>query len=187
MGFKENLLKKVQIDALAKTVIDAYGPPDSGGRIDKDVMRQLLDLGGFQAIKERDLDLYILEGNKTKGKILVLDNDLAIYHTSAADVGMRKSPVVKEMLTIRSIIKILNDKDVVVSKKDSSVRTVQNRCLDMLDLSFAASDIDALAREMPQLRVQDYIKEVNEDFTEVPFVPLSDVWEEGLGDLFEDS
>ena len=147
MSFKENLLKKIRIDTLAETVIDAYGPPGSGGRIDKDVMRLLLDIGGFQTLKERDLDLYILEGDETKGKILVLDNDLAVYHTSAADVGMRKSPVVKEMLTISSIKKILNDKDVVLSKKDISVRTVQNRCLDMLDLSFTASDIDALARE----------------------------------------
>ena len=147
MGYKENFLEKIRIDTVAKKVIDSIGPPGSGGRIDKDVMRQLLDSGGFQAIKERDLDLYILEGDETKGKILVLDNDLAIYHTSAADVGMRKSPVVKEMITIRSIIKILNDKDVVLSKKEASVKAVQSRCIDMLDLSFTASDIDALARE----------------------------------------
>ncbi len=49
------------------------------------------------------------------------------------------------------------------------------------------SQIDALARKMPQLRVEEYIKQVNDDFTEVSFVPLSDVWEEGLGDLFGDS
>jgi proteasome assembly chaperone (PAC2) family protein len=49
------------------------------------------------------------------------------------------------------------------------------------------SRIDELARKMPQLGVRDYVNEVNEGFTEMPFVPLSDVWEEELGYLFEDS
>jgi len=46
--------------------------------------------------------------------------------------------------------------------------------------------IDRLAHTMPELGVGDYMEEVNKDFTEMPFVPLSHVWEEALGDLFED-
>ena len=147
MGFKENLLKKIRIDALAQKVIDSMGPPDSGQRIDKEIMKQLLGMGAYTAIGERDLELYILEGDETIGKILVLDNDLAIYHTSAADVGLRKSPTVKEMISIRNIKKILTDADVVMSKKAISVKTVQKECIDLLDLSFEASDIQALATD----------------------------------------
>ena len=44
MSFKENLLKKIQIDALAKRVISSLGPPDSGMRIDKEAMRSLLEM-----------------------------------------------------------------------------------------------------------------------------------------------
>jgi proteasome assembly chaperone (PAC2) family protein len=49
------------------------------------------------------------------------------------------------------------------------------------------SQIDELATKMPQLGVRDYLEKVNEDFTERSFLPLSGVWEEELGDLFEGS
>jgi len=48
------------------------------------------------------------------------------------------------------------------------------------------SKIDHVARTMPGLGVRDYMEEVNQDFTEVRFEPLSAVWEEALRDLFED-
>ncbi|RJQ60755.1 MAG: hypothetical protein C4530_07035, partial [Desulfobacteraceae bacterium] len=113
MPFKENLLKKMKIDDLAQEIIGAYGPPGSGQRIDMEKAKQLLDMGGFRSFRERDLDLRILEGEESDGRILVLDNDLAIYRTSAADIALRKSPNVKEMVSIRNIKKILNDSDVV--------------------------------------------------------------------------
>jgi proteasome assembly chaperone (PAC2) family protein len=48
------------------------------------------------------------------------------------------------------------------------------------------SKIEQLAR-MPQLGVRDYLKKINEDFTDRTFEPLSQVWEEALGDILEDS
>jgi proteasome assembly chaperone (PAC2) family protein len=48
------------------------------------------------------------------------------------------------------------------------------------------SQIERLARTMPQLEVRSYMEKMREDFTERPFVPLSEVWEEGLEDLFDD-
>lgn len=48
------------------------------------------------------------------------------------------------------------------------------------------SRIDHIARAMPQLEVRAYMEQVSRDFTEVSFVPLSDVWEEELGRLLED-
>jgi len=147
MGFKDNLIKKIQIDTLAREVTDTIGSPGSGQRMDKEIMVRLLGAGSFRPVKERDLDLYILEGDETEGRFLVLDNDLAIFHTSVADIAMRKSPYIKEMVSIRNIKKILTDTDVVESKKEASVKTVQQLCIDALDLSFTASDIDELAKD----------------------------------------
>ena len=147
MSFKENLLKKIKIDRMSKVVINSIGPPDSGTKIDKETMRKLLEMGPYKFRQERDLELYIKEAEEGIEKILVLDNDLAIYKTTVEDVGLRKSPVVKEMLSIRNVIKILNDKDVVVSKKEESLKTIQNELIEMIDLSFNKSDIEEIEKD----------------------------------------
>ncbi len=147
MSFKENLLKKIEINQLARDVRKTIGPADGSLRLDKEIMTRLLELGGYPSFKERDLTLYKLEGDIDHGRFLVLDNDLAIYQTAVADIGLRKSPTVKEMLTFRNIKKILSDTDVVLSRKEESLRTIQNECIDQLDLHFDASDIDDLAKE----------------------------------------
>jgi proteasome assembly chaperone (PAC2) family protein len=49
------------------------------------------------------------------------------------------------------------------------------------------AEIEALENKLPQLKVREYIQELARDFTELPFVPLDEVWERELGDLFEDS
>lgn len=128
-------------------MLNSIGPPDSGRKVDKQTMRSLLEMGSYQFIQERDLDLYILQEDADLKRILVLDNELAIYKTTVEDIVLRKSPIVKEMLNIRNIIKILNDKDVVVSKKEKSVKTIQEECIDMLDLSYDASDIEEIEKD----------------------------------------
>ena len=147
MSFKENLLKKIKIDKMAIKVINSLRPPDSGRKFDKQTMRSLLEMGSYQFIHDRDLDFYILQENDGLKRILVLDNGLAIYNTTVEDVVLRKSPTVKEMLNIRNIIKILNDKDVVISKKEKSVKTIQKECIDMIDLSYNASDIEEIEKD----------------------------------------
>ena len=145
MSFKENLLKKIEIDRLAAKVITSLGPVDSGRKVDKEAKRTLLEIAGYTHRKERDLDLYLEDDTAEKGYILVLDNDLTIYDTSIEDVIIRKSPYVKDMISIRNIVKILNDKDVVISKKEESLKHVQQACIETLDLSYNASDISDLA------------------------------------------
>ena len=147
MSFKENLLKKIEIDKMSKTVIESIGPPDSGCKVDKETMRRLLEISPYKFKKVRDLDLYIQEVDTGSNKILVLDNDLAIYNTTTEDVALRKSPTVKEMFSIRNIIKILNDTDVVVSKKEESVKTIQKECIDTIDLSFEESYIEEIEKD----------------------------------------
>ena len=46
--------------------------------------------------------------------------------------------------------------------------------------------INELDKELPQLNVEEYMEKLSSEFTERPFMPLSDVWERGLRDLFDD-
>jgi proteasome assembly chaperone (PAC2) family protein len=46
--------------------------------------------------------------------------------------------------------------------------------------------IDQVAQAMPELNVRAYLEEVDREFTERPFEPLSDVWEEELRNLLDD-
>lgn len=147
MSFKENLLKKIEIDKMAEQVIASMGPPESGRKIDKTIMRSLLEMTDYTFKRKRDLDLYVEDVDAEKARILVLDNDLAIYNTSIYDVAMRKSPTVKEMMNPYNIIKILKDTDVVISKKAASVSTIQKECIAKLNLFFDASDIDEIAKD----------------------------------------
>jgi hypothetical protein len=147
MPFKENLLKKIQINQLSRKILPSIGPAESGLKLDKDAMRNLLEMGPYQYRKERDLDLYIEQPDDGQSIILVLDNELPIYKTTVEDVVMRKSPYTKEMLNIRNIIKILKDSDVKISRKDASVKIVQKKCIDRLDLTYKESDIAAMAKE----------------------------------------
>ena len=147
MSFKENLLKKIQINQLARKVLASFGPPESGSKIDKDAMRRILEMSPYRYQKERDLDLYIQDLAGETSKILVLDNELPIYRTTVEDVAIRKSPYTKEMLKIRNIIKILKDSDVKMSRKEESLKIVQQECIDGLDLTYDAADIESIAKE----------------------------------------
>ena len=147
MSFKDNLLKKIEIDAFAARVTASIGPPASGKKVDREAMRKLLEMGGYAYNRERDLDLYIREGDDGLDQIVVLDNELALYRTSPQDVVMRKSPTVKEMVSVRNAIKILKDSDVVVGRREATVKMIQKACLENLDLSYDASDIDALVSD----------------------------------------
>ncbi len=147
MAYKDNLLKKIEIDRLVRSIAGAIGPVESGKRIDPTQLAQLMTFFPWSRRQERDLELFMEVDGAAKTRILVLDNDLTIYQTSVEDVVLRKSPTVKEMISIRNAIKILNDKDVVISKKAASLKTIQEICIGELDLRFTASDIDGLAED----------------------------------------
>lgn len=147
MSFKKNLLKKIKIDKMCRQVMASIGPIDSGRKINKKIMRELLEMADYTYKRKRDLDLYIEDVDTEKTRIMVLDNDLAIYNTSVYDVAMRKSPTVKEMMNPFNVVKILKDTDVVISKKEVSIKTIQQECIAKLNLSFNASDIDEIAED----------------------------------------
>lgn len=145
MSFKENLLQKIKIDRLAGKIRLTIGPAAGERRLDAALMRQLLAESPLEKKTVRDLELYLTDADT--GLILVLDNELAFYKTSMDDVALRKSPTVKEMISIRNAIKILNDQDVIVDKKEASLERVHKMCLDRLDLSHTQADIASIAQE----------------------------------------
>jgi len=46
--------------------------------------------------------------------------------------------------------------------------------------------IEEMAEENSDLDIEGYLKRLNEAFTEMPFLPLDDVWAQGLQGLFDD-
>ncbi len=165
MSFKENLLKKIEIDKLTNEILNSVGPPGSERKIDKEAMKRLLEKGPYRYQRERDLDLYVKEVDSGRGKILVLDNELPIYDTTIEDVAMRKSPYIKEMVSIRKAIKILKDSDVKISTKEASLKTIQKECIEILDLSFNESDIRKIEADGAKSLERDYAAGVIECLT----------------------
>lgn len=147
MGFKENILKKIRFDQLHKTIVNSLGPPDSDRRLDKEAMARLLKYSTYKATQVRDLELYVKPDSGDPPTILLLDNELKIYKTTPEDVALRKSPTVKEMVSIRNAIKILNDKDVVISRGRDTADAVHTELVAALDLSFTVADLDALVAD----------------------------------------
>jgi hypothetical protein len=147
MGFVENLRRKIDIDRKVDRVLSQWGPSGSGRRIDTGLVKELLENGPFSHEQTRDLELYFLgkSGETGKQRILVLDNELPIFETTVEDVAMRRSPLIKEMVSIRNAIKILNDKDITVSKREDSLERIQKMLIGSLDLSFTPSDIEQIA------------------------------------------
>jgi len=144
MSFSERLKKKILIDSLTRSVLSSMGPPGSGARLDKDAMRGLLDMASYAAVRERNMDLYVRD-EPGKKRILVLDNELPIYSgTTLQDVLLRKSPSLKEMISIRNAIRILSDKDVVTHRRQDSVAFIRSACFEGLDLSFGRPDVEAI-------------------------------------------
>jgi hypothetical protein len=148
MSFKENLKKKMLIDRISKNVAQTIGPPGVSRKVDKESMQRLLSLSPFISEKRRDLDLYFRELDEGTGEVLVLDNELPLYgNTTLDDVTLRKSPELKEMISIRNIIKILSDSDILMCKGREALRHVQDRALELLDLRYKQRDIEEMADE----------------------------------------
>ena len=126
-------------------------------------MRKLLLLSPFVKETRRDLELYFRELTPGIGEILVLDNAIPLYgETTLDDVALRKSPDLKEMVSIRNIIKILNDSDVLMCKGREALRHVRDQALGLLDLrideagvqEIVDDGVDALGRNEPEAVIE---------------------------------
>jgi len=78
------------------------------------------------------------------------------------------------MRRINYMLKTRFDLDALVRRGQHLLRSMEEK-------------IAELEEEAPQLGVREYLAHISEAFTEVPFNPLGDVWEEELRRLFDDS
>jgi hypothetical protein len=147
MSFQENLLRKIELEGLASQVIGAMGTEQARHPINKEAMRNLLELSPYQYQRERDLDIYVKPGEGELKMILVLDNELPIFRSTIKDVVTRRSPRTLEMWKFRTIRNILVDSDIKTSTRSKSVETVLRDAVAQLDLSYTDKDIEDLARE----------------------------------------
>lgn len=165
MSFKENLLDKIEIDRLTKNVRNTLGQPGTDRKIDREAMRNLMERLDFSRRDERDMELYVREGESETRDILVLDNDIPLYRTTVPDVLLRKSPTTKEMISFKNAVKILSDKDVVVSRREETLERVHGECVATLDLTFGASDLEEIADEGAASLENGYAEGVQEALT----------------------
>jgi hypothetical protein len=145
MSFKENLLRKIEIDRLAARVIASCGTAQARRPVDKEAMRRLLEMSPYKYQRERELDLYVKPVEGELKMILVLDNELPIFRSTIKDVVVRRSPLTLELWSIRTIRNILVDSDIKVSVNGESVETVRRDVVAELDLTYTDADIKDLA------------------------------------------
>jgi hypothetical protein len=164
MTFKENLKGKIKLDRLLRKLVSTIAEPPGQRRLDKILTQELLDMTDFEHKEVRDLHLYVrpLEGEIME--VLVLDNELPIYHTTVDDAALRKSPWVKEMFSIRNIKKIMNDQDVVASKGVESLKRIHANALALLDLTYTRDDLAFLVEDARQALEQKSITQIQESF-----------------------
>ena len=148
MSFKENIKAKIKLDRLLEKLVSTIREPPGRWWLDRVLTQELLDTTDLEHKKVRDLHLYKrpLEGGIME--VLVFDNELAIYHTSEADVALRKNPYWQEMVSIRNIRKIMNDKDVIISKGKESLKRLHANALALLDLSYTRGDLALLLEDV---------------------------------------
>ena len=109
MSFKENLKTKIKLDGLLYKINTTIRETPGQRRLDKRLTQELIDMTDFEYKKVRDLPLYVRPFEDETMEVLVLDNELPIYHTTVDDVALRKSPEWKEMFSIKNIKRIMND------------------------------------------------------------------------------
>ena len=184
MSFKENLKTKIKLDRLLQKLVSTIKEPPEKWWVDKVLTQELLDMTDLEHKKFRNLHLYIrpLEGGIME--VLVFDNELPIYHTSVADVALRKSPRWQEMFSIRNIKKIMNHHDVLVSEGKESLKRLHANALAKLDLTYTRDDLALLLEDARSGLERGYIKEIRESFD--LFLELLDFQPVSLGVLEQD-
>ena len=162
MSFKDNLKDKINLDRLLQKLIATIKEPPGRRWVDKVLIRKLLDMTDFRPEKIRDLQLYVRPLKGEIKEVLVLDNELPLYHTTVADVVLRKSPHWKEIVSLRNIRKIMYNQDVIISQGKDSLKHLHASALALLDLTYTRDDLTLLLEDARQGMGQKSIEQVRE-------------------------
>jgi hypothetical protein len=177
MSFRKNLKGKIKLDRLLQKLVATIREPPGKRWVDKVLTQELLEMTDLEYKKVRDLHLYIRSLEGAIIEVLVLDNELPIYHTTVDDVALRKSPYWQQIFSIRNIRKIMNDQDVVISKGKQSLKRLHANALALLDLSYTRDDLALLLEDARRGLEQKSIAEIQESldlfFTLLDFQAVS--------------
>jgi len=184
MSFKENLKAKINLDRLLHKLVSTIREPPGKRWLDKVLTQELLDMTDLKHEKVSYHHLYIrpLEGEIME--VLVFDNELPIYHTTVADVALRKSPYWQQMFSIKNIRKIMNDQDVIISKGKESLKRLHANAIALLDLTYTRDDLTLLLEDARQGLDQKSFAQIQESFD--LFFELLDFQPVHLGVLEQD-
>jgi hypothetical protein len=164
MSFKENLKTKIKLDRLLQKLVSTIREPPGQRWLDKVLTQELLDMTDLEQQKVRDLQLYVRPLDGEIMEVVVFDNELAIYHTTVADVALRRSPNWQEMFSIKNIKKIMNDHDVIISKGKESLKRLHANALARLDLTYTRDDMALLLEDVRQALEQKSLAQIEESF-----------------------
>jgi len=162
MPFKENLKAKIQADGLLRKLVSTMKEPPAKWWVDRVLIQELVEMTDFEHKKLRDLHLYTHPLEDETMEVLVFDNELAIYHTTPADVALRKSPLWQEMISIRNIKKIMNHNDVLVSKGKESLKRLHANALARLNLTYTRDDLSVLLEDARNGLERESIEKIQE-------------------------
>jgi hypothetical protein len=164
MSFKENLRAKIKLDSLLQKISATIRETPGQRRLDKRSTQELIDMTDLEYKKVRDLNLYVRPSEGEIMEVLVLDNELPIYHTTVEDVALRKSPEWKEMFSIKNIKRVMNDQDVIVSKGKDSLKRIYDSAVALLDLTYTRDDLAELVADGRQALEQKSLEKIEESF-----------------------
>jgi len=162
MSFKENLKTKVKLDRLLLKLVSTIKEPPGRWWLDKDLTRELLDMTDFEHRKVSNLHLYVRPLKGEIMEVVVFDNELPIYHTTVADVALRKSPYWQQMFSIRNIRKIMNHHDVLVSEGKESLKRLHANALALLELTYTEDDLALLLEDARRSLERKSIEQIQE-------------------------
>ncbi|MCF8144666.1 MAG: hypothetical protein K9N21_12185 [Deltaproteobacteria bacterium] len=162
MSFIENLKARIKADGLFRKLVSTMKEPPGKWWVDTVLIQELLHMTDFEHKKFRDLQLYVRPMEGEVMEVLVFDNELAIYHTTVADVGLRKSPFWQEMISIRNIKKIMNHHDVLVSTGKASIERIHANAIARLDLTYTRDDLALLLEDARRGLERKAMEEVQE-------------------------
>lgn len=116
---------------------------------------------------EQDIDLisfYAFVPTYDFANITEIGNSIRIENDFMAWLGI--------MRRVKHLLKIDIDLSDLENKSDHLLRVVDDK-------------INEIDRAAPQLGVRDYINRLSDEFTETPFTPLDDVWEDEIRRLLD--
>ena len=152
-----------------------YSLPEMKGELERYAVK-LSDYEGGATV-----GVYLADRAEARGVELVAFYGFApAYDFSKDDMLVQRVSVDRDYKAWYDLMIRLNH----MFKLDLDLSDLERRSEELI--STWDSKIDQLAG-MPRLGVRDYIAKVNEGFTERTFEPLSQVWEEALGEILEDS